>query len=78
MANDTSKSLLRRRWHDIRICTFTGHVLTGEQMGEVIQFPKPDPDREKARLIREARSLYESIFPTQKMPAGIQPEAPAS
>jgi hypothetical protein len=47
-------------------------------MGVIIQFPKPDPDREKARLIREARSLYESIFPTQKVPGGIQPEAPAS
>jgi hypothetical protein len=68
----------RWSWHDIRISTFAGHVLTGEQMGEVVQFPKPDPDRERARLIREARSLYESIFPTQKMPAGIQPDAPAS
>jgi hypothetical protein len=47
-------------------------------MGVIIQFPKPDHDREKARLIREARSLYESIFPTQKVPGGIQPEAPAS
>jgi hypothetical protein len=47
-------------------------------MGEVIQFPKPDPDRERDRLIREARSLYESIFPTQKLPAGMQPDAPAS
>jgi len=47
-------------------------------MGEVIQFPKPDPNRERDRLIREARSLYESIFPTQKLPAGMQPEAPVS
>ena len=39
-------------------------------MGEVVQFPKPDP----ARLIREARALYESIFPTEK--AGVQPSPP--
>jgi hypothetical protein len=38
----------------------------GEQMGEVVQFipRKPDPDQ-KARLIREARAIYESIFPTE-------------
>jgi hypothetical protein len=38
----------------------------GEQMGVVIQFiiPKPDPDQ-AARLIREARAIYESIFPTE-------------
>jgi hypothetical protein len=33
-------------------------------MGEVVQFiRKPDPDR-AARLIQEARAIYESIFPT--------------
>ncbi len=47
-------------------------------MGEVVQFPKPDPDREKARLIREARSHYESIFPPEKIPAGVRPDAPVS
>jgi len=32
-------------------------------MGEVVQFiRKPDPDR-AARLIQEARAIYESIFP---------------
>src|SRR6266851_3078083 len=37
----------------------------GEQMGEVVQFiPKPAPDR-AARLIQEARAIYESIFPTE-------------
>ena len=35
-------------------------------MGEVVQFipKKPDPERE-ARLIQEARAIYESIFPTE-------------
>jgi hypothetical protein len=31
-------------------------------MGEVIRFV-PKPERERARLIREARALYDSIFP---------------
>ncbi len=41
-------------------------------MGEVVQFipRKPDPDQ-KARLIREARAIYESIFPTEH--AGTAP-----
>jgi len=47
-------------------------------MGEVVQFPKPAPDREQARLIREARSRYESIFPTEKLPAHSLPEPPAA
>jgi len=34
-------------------------------MGEVVQFiRKPDPDR-AARLIQEARAIYERIFPTE-------------
>jgi hypothetical protein len=61
-------------WHDIRIVTDAGGhwrnisselPAPGEQMGEVIQFiPKPAPDR-AARLIQEARAIYESIFPTE-------------
>lgn len=47
-------------------------------MGEVVQFPKPAPDREQARLIREARSRYESIFPTEKVPAHGLPEPPSA
>ena len=31
-------------------------------MGEVIQFV-PKSERERARLIREARAIYDSIFP---------------
>ena len=47
-------------------------------MGEIVQFPKPAPDREQARLIREARSRYESIFPTEKVPVSLRPDTPAS
>ena len=46
-------------------------------MGELVQFPKPDPVGDKARLIREARALYESVFPTEKGPASVQPAPPA-
>jgi hypothetical protein len=45
-------------------------------MGEVIKFPKPDPDRDEARLIREARAIYESVFPTEKGPAGAPQDTP--
>ena len=46
-------------------------------MGEVIQFV-PKSERERIRLIREARALYESVFPSadpvseqrDKRPAG--------
>ena len=34
-------------------------------MGEVVRFV-PKPEFERARLIREARAIYESIFPTEK------------
>jgi hypothetical protein len=54
-----------------------GVSFTGDQMGEVVRFPKPDPDRDVARLIQEARALYESVFPTEKSPAGVQPDTPA-
>jgi hypothetical protein len=37
-------------------------------MGDVIQFI-PKSELERARLIREARAMYESIFPTEKGPA---------
>jgi hypothetical protein len=32
-------------------------------MGEVIRFV-PKSERERARLVREARAIYDSIFPT--------------
>jgi hypothetical protein len=34
----------------------------GANMGEVIRFI-PKSERERARLIREARAIYDSIFP---------------
>ena len=46
-------------------------------MGEVIKFPKPDPNRDEASLIREARAIYESVFPTEKSPAGVPQDTPA-
>jgi hypothetical protein len=46
-------------------------------MGEVIQFVSKS-ERERLRLIREARALYESVFPSAD-PAGTQRDkAPAS
>ena len=43
-------------------------------MGEVVQFiSKHDLDR--ARLIQEARAIYECIFPTEKVPANL-PDSP--
>jgi hypothetical protein len=45
----------------------------GDAMGEVIQFvPVPKRDREREALIREARAIYESIFPSEKSPASEQ------
>jgi hypothetical protein len=42
----------------------------GAHMGEVVQFiPKRDLDR--VRLIREARAIYERIFPPED-PASLQ------
>jgi hypothetical protein len=49
-----------------------GVSFLGDQMGEVVKFPKPDRDRDQARLIQEARALYESVFPTEKDPASVQ------
>jgi len=46
-------------------------------MGEIIRFPKPDPDRDTARLIQEARALYESVFPTENGLASVPQEKPA-
>ena len=45
-------------------------------MGEIIKFPKPDPDRNEARLIQEARAIYESVFPTEKSPVGCRRTRP--
>ncbi len=45
-------------------------------MGEVIQFRKPEPVVDKDRLIQQSRALYESVFPTEKSPAIVPPNAP--
>jgi hypothetical protein len=50
---------------------------SSDQMGRVVQFPKPDPERDQARLIREARVLYESVFPTEENVASVQPDPQA-
>jgi hypothetical protein len=59
-------------WHDTRIGNgqrrniSSGSPALVSKMGNVVQFipRKADPDRE-ARLIQEARAIYESIFPTE-------------
>ena len=45
-------------------------------MGEVIRFV-PKSERERARLIREARLIYDSIFPPDAV-SEKQDNAPAS
>jgi hypothetical protein len=40
-----------------------GAIQLEANMGEVIQFI-PKAERERIRLIREARAMYDSIFPT--------------
>jgi len=45
----------------------------GANMGEVIRFV-PKSERERARLIREARAIYDGIFP----PADPAKSEPAS
>jgi hypothetical protein len=54
-----------------------GVSFLGDQMGEVVKFPKPDRDRDEARLIQEARALYESVFPTEKSAGTVQRDTPA-
>jgi hypothetical protein len=46
-------------------------------MGEVVEFPKHGPNRDHARLIQEARALYESVFPTEKGAAVVKQDMPA-
>jgi hypothetical protein len=45
-------------------------------MGEVIQFVS-ESELERARLIREARAIYESIFPTEVVAAAEKTAPPA-
>jgi hypothetical protein len=46
-------------------------------MGEVIRFI-PKSERERARLIREARAIYDSIFPPADPVSEQQNKGPAS
>jgi hypothetical protein len=46
-------------------------------MGEVIRFV-PKSERERTRLIREARAIYDSIFPPADPVRERQDKAPAS
>ena len=46
-------------------------------MGEIIGFV-PKSERERARLIREARAIYDSIFPPADPFSGNENKAPAS
>ena len=43
-------------------------------MGQVIPFIAKS-ELERARLIREARAMYESVFPTEKATASQQQDA---
>jgi hypothetical protein len=44
-------------------------------MGEVIRFV-PKSERERARLVREARAIYDSIFPSSDPVRERQDKAP--
>jgi hypothetical protein len=46
-------------------------------MGEVIRFV-PKSERERARLIREARAIYDSVFPPADPVSEQQNRAPVS
>jgi hypothetical protein len=46
-------------------------------MGEVIRFV-PKSERERARLVREARAIYDSIFPPADPVRERQDKAPIS
>jgi hypothetical protein len=51
--------------------------MSGANMGEVIRFV-PKSERERARLIREARAMYDSIFPPADPVSEKQNKAPIS
>ena len=52
------------------LCGPVVRLTVGANMGEVIQFVSKS-ERERIRLIREARARYESIFPSAE-PSGEQ------
>lgn len=57
------RSLPRLGWHDVRMLCWTQPVPGLERpLSEVVRFVSKS-DRERARLIQEARAIYDSIFP---------------
>jgi hypothetical protein len=66
-------------WDDVRhlILDSFPNPGFGANMGEVIRFI-PKSERERARLIREARAIYDSIFPPADPASGRQDMAPVS
>jgi hypothetical protein len=46
-------------------------------MGEIVRFV-PKSERERARLIREARAIYDSIFPPADPVGELHDKAPTS
>jgi hypothetical protein len=51
--------------------------MSGAKMGEVIRFV-PKSERERARLIRVARAMYDSIFPPVDLTSEQQDRSPVS
>jgi hypothetical protein len=51
--------------------------MLGANMGEIIRFV-PKSERERARLIREARAMYHGIFPPADPVSEKQNKAPVS
>jgi hypothetical protein len=51
--------------------------MLGANMGEVIRFV-PKSERERSRLIREARAIYDSIFPPANAVGEQRNKAPVS
>jgi hypothetical protein len=58
-------------------CRLLFQSMFGADMGEIIRFV-PKSERERARLIREARAIYDSIFPPVDPGSEKQNRAPAT
>ena len=58
------KPSIQARWHRLRICEGMQFQQSsaGEHVGEIVRFI-PKSELERARLIAEARAIYDSIFP---------------
>jgi hypothetical protein len=57
------------------VADFYSDPCNGANMGEVIRFV-PKSERERARLIREARAMYDSLFPPADTVSEQQDKAP--